>query len=592
MEFESVKKRKVRNKHQLIKPQFLSTRYLITCFGCIFVFLCFFLSSDKISTLSVRSDSLRPSLLRVPSLSVLSSMDSFHRSLHNGRIASLTVQDRVQFPDHLLLIVSRRISKGEKTILCVYHGVKEETLALPSISNDEFDEFRSFVRCPNAPLNYSSSVDLRFHGDLVMKKKQRYSEEKVYDWARIGYEAVIDGDTVVVFVKGLTRRPHKESDPSYYKCQFKIEKEEDDDEDEVLVSQAVSAAQEVVRCVLPERLKLNQEHSVRVSVINIDPRGRSMTPALPSVARIYGSDLIEKKEEEKKKSGVKLKHELCVCTMLWNQAPFLREWIMYHSWLGVEKWFIYDNNSDDDIREEIEFLNEEGYNVSRHVWPWIKTQEAGFSHCAVRAKEECNWVGFFDVDEFYYFPRHHSRGLPTQNALSSLVSNYTSWDLVGEIRTDCHSYGPSGLTTVPSQGVTVGYTCRQAFPERHKSIIRPESLTSSLLNEVHHFQLREGIGHMSLLENVVVVNHYKYQVWDTFKAKFYRRVATYVVDWQENVNQGSKDRAPGLGTEAIEPPDWRRRFCEVWDTGLKDLVLSNFADQVTGYLPWQRQQQE
>ncbi|KAG2257416.1 hypothetical protein Bca52824_076710 [Brassica carinata] len=566
MEYENGKKRKVRNRqqHQQTKPQFSSLRYLTISLCCFFVLL-FFLSSNRIS---VRSDSLRPSL-RLPALSILSSME---RSLHGRLFPPLRVEDRVQFPDHLLLILSTKIEKSvKKDIVCVYHrGRKEETLALPSISSDELDEFRSIVRCPNAPLNYSSSsVHVRFRGDKREREKQ---SEKVHDWSKVVYDAVVDSDadTVVVFVKGLTRRPHKESDPSNYKCQFETRVE-------VLVTRALAAAQEVVRCVLPESLKLNPE-PFRVSV---RVRGRS-TPALPSVARIHGSDSIEKVK----------KHELCVCTMLWNQAPFLREWILYHSWLGVERWFIYDNNSDDDIQEEIKLLNSESYNVSRHVWPWIKTQEAGFSHCAVRAKSECNWVGFFDVDEFYYFPTHRSQGLPSKNALSSLVSNYTSWGLVGEIRTECHSYGPSGLTSVPSQGVTVGYTCRQANPERHKSIIRPELLTSSLLNEVHHFQMREGVGHVSLVESVAVVNHYKYQVWDTFKAKFERRVATYVVDWRENQNQGSKDRAPGLGTEAVEPVDWKRRFCEVWDTGLKDLVLSSFADQATGYLPWQRQQQE
>ncbi|CAH8349853.1 unnamed protein product [Eruca vesicaria subsp. sativa] len=573
MEYEmNGKKRKVRNRQQQQpKPQFLSLRYLTICLCCFFVLL-FFLSSNRIS---VPSDSLQPSL-RVPALSVLSSMEL---SFHGRLFPPLRVEDRVQFPDHMLLILSSRIETRVKDLVCVYHGGgrKEETLALQSISSDELDEFRSIVRCPNAPLNYSSSVDVQFRGDLV-KKKQSLPDEKVHDWSKVSYEAVVDsdGDTVVVFVKGLTRRPHKESDPSNYKCQFETTSLG------VLVTQALAVAQEVVRCVLPESLKLNQE-PFRVSVIHVDPRGRS-NPALPSVARVYGSDSVEKK------SGVvKVKHELCVCTMLWNQAPSLREWIMYHSWLGVERWFIYDNNSDDDIQEEIELLNSESYNVSRHVWPWIKTQEAGFSHCAVRAKDECKWVGFFDVDEFYYFSTHHSQGLPSKNALSSLVSNYTSWGLVGEIRTECHSYGPSGLTSVPSQGVTVGYTCRQAYPERHKSIIRPEMLTSSLLNEVHHFQMREGVGHVSLVESVAVVNHYKYQVWETFKAKFERRVATYVVDWRENQNQGSKDRAPGLGTEAVEPVDWRRRFCEVWDTGLKDLVLSSFADQVTGFLPWQRQ---
>ncbi|KAF9620625.1 hypothetical protein IFM89_013651 [Coptis chinensis] len=50
------------------------------------------------------------------------------------------------------------------------------------------------------------------------------------------------------------------------------------------------------------------------------------------------------------------------------------------------------------------------------------------------------------------------------------------------------------------------------------------------------------------------------------------RVAAYVTDWKENQNEGSKDRATGLGTEAIEPPNWPLQFCEVWDTRLKDFV--------------------
>nr|AFK45224.1 unknown [Medicago truncatula] len=113
-------------------------------------------------------------------------------------------------------------------------------------------------------------------------------------------------------------------------------------------------------------------------------------------------------------------------------------------------------------------------------------------------------------------------------------------------------------------------------------------LDTSLLNVVHHFQLKEGYDYYNMPEGSAIVNHYKYQVWESFKQKFYRRVATYVADWQEDQNKGSKDRAPGLGTEAIEPDNWRLRFCEVWDTGLKDYLLSYFAHPVTGLMPWEK----
>ncbi|KAE8697117.1 hypothetical protein F3Y22_tig00110633pilonHSYRG00110 [Hibiscus syriacus] len=75
-------------------------------------------------------------------------------------------------------------------------------------------------------------------------------------------------------------------------------------------------------------------------------------------------------------------------------------------------------------------------------------------------------------------------------------------------------------------------------------------------------------------------------LWEVFK-EFYRRVATYVVDWKDDQNAGSKDRAPGLGAKPVEPDDWSSRFCEVTDTGLKDMVLQNFGDPENSLLPWQ-----
>ncbi|CAL1410693.1 unnamed protein product [Linum trigynum] len=71
------------------------------------------------------------------------------------------------------------------------------------------------------------------------------------------------------------------------------------------------------------------------------------------------------------------KYELCACTMLWNQASVLKEWVMYHSWLGVERWFIYDNNSDDGIQDVADELNTRNHNVSRHVWRGSKRRRQG-----------------------------------------------------------------------------------------------------------------------------------------------------------------------------------------------------------------------
>ena len=573
------------------QAHYFSLRSFVLCLS--FLVFLLFLSADRFPLGPASFHPvLKASTLLSSSTTSSSILDSFNSN--NNRFLPILVNDRVLFPDHVLLIVSNQIVQAQD-LDCVYYskfnGSDELVKARPALSAEQYGAFRSIVRCPIPEANYSGVVDLRrrvgdvAESDWSLRVKSNQSSQTVHSWEKVVYEAVLDGDTAVLFVKGLNLRPHRRSDPTRFSCHFGFGNWGGENEGFVLTTEAVTAAQEVVRCLLPRSIKNMPERAqgIRVTVSHRSSRARVHEPPIGSVAKIYGP----KAEEVRRDKG---KYELCVCTMVWNQAQALREWIKYHAWLGVERWFIYDNNSDDGIEDVIKEL--EFYNVSRQSWPWIKAQEAGFSHCALKARDECNWVGFFDVDEFFYFPygfRHlKGKGLPGHNYLKSMVANFSSSKTVAEIRTECHSFGPSGLSSPPEQGVTVGYTCRLQSPERHKSIVRPDLLDSSLLNVVHHFLLREGFRHLNVIESRVVINHYKYQVWDTFKAKFYRRVATYVVDWQKDQNKGSKDRAPGLGTEAIEPPNWRLRFCEVWDTGLRDFVLAYLADPVTGSLPWQR----
>lgn len=599
----------------ILPSRLFSVRSLVLCLSFL-IFLCFLSYEVRID-----SSTFRPVLV-VSSLSLSSSssdtVHNFDKLLLSSSLP-LKIENRILLADHVLLLVKNDgfLSKNQE-LECVYGKkkfllggsrndsvIEEEGESLSGIAKqkafsvDEYDEFRLIVRCPLPPANYSAMVNLQRVGRNGLELENRFwpkSNILVHSWENVAYAASLDGNSVVVFVKGLNLRRDRESDPSQFSCHFGLGNWENSTKFR-FTTKAVTAAQEVVRCLLPRIIQKNPEKAqgIRVTVgVTHYVHGRIREHVIvPSVAKIFSSKSVDENREREKKSAGK-KYELCACSMVWNQASALREWIMYHAWLGVEKWFIYDNNSDDGIKEVIEELDQEGYNVTRHVWPWIKTQEAGFSHCALRAKDQCNWISYMDVDEFFYFPysspRHQSfrkSGYAGQGSLRGLVTNFST-STIAEIRTSCHSFGPSGLSSAPPQGVTAGYTCRLQSPERHKSIVRPEAIDATLLNVVHHFHLKRGFRYLNLPQSTAVINHYKYQVWDVFKAKFYRRVATYVADWQDNQNEGSRDRAPGLGTEAIEPPNWSQQFCEVWDTGLRDFVLANLVESSNGLLPWER----
>lgn len=54
---------------------------------------------------------------------------------------------------------------------------------------------------------------------------------------------------------------------------------------------------------------------------------------------------------------------ICVCIMIFNGVKFLKEWVYYNYYLGVEKFYFYDNNSEDNFDEVIEGLR--SFNIKK-----------------------------------------------------------------------------------------------------------------------------------------------------------------------------------------------------------------------------------
>ena len=59
-----------------------------------------------------------------------------------------------------------------------------------------------------------------------------------------------------------------------------------------------------------------------------------------------------------------------------------------------------------------------------------------------------------------------------------------------------------------------------------------------------------------------------------------------MADWADRQAMGSQDRTPGLGTQAVEPSDWKDRFCEVRDermtAGLKEVRAGKLLGSLDG----------
>lgn len=523
------------------------------------------------------------------------------------------IEDVIRFDYEVLVLVrvSSRTEFPSKEILeCRYGGVTDfayrKAMAVHHLSSD-----RVAVLCGAPPEHLS------WHVDSILIEVDQYREirsrrrstlpELPLQWnsTRVTYEVFPTNGDVVVLVHGInhTRGAHLPEISEHERLQqFQCVYGGHFD------TPVTAQAQEVFRCPHPPihlvhhftgmKISVKFEGNVLPSVAYYRPLEMEPEDRHPTLFGSAGRKLLE----PSRSSPAAQKHHICSCTMINNGAKFLKEWVYYHSHLGVEKFFLYDNNSEDGLEDVVASLGR--FNVTRKSWPWVKTQEAGFSHCSLMAAPECTWMLFTDIDEYLFpnerfleseslapaevpaginAPEMSLAGAQSSSILATFIEEAVTVrdavvdGVVGQISTFCHNFGPSGFRVSPPHGVTQGYTCRLKKMERHKSIVLLSAIEDNLANVIHHFTLKPGYGSKLMKPSVAVINHYKFQVWDEFKTKFHRRAATYVADWTEDRNHQSKDRVPDLGIKAVKPADWESRYCEV-----QDYALRNYTQRVFG----------
>ncbi|CAN8276491.1 unnamed protein product [Cochlearia groenlandica] len=511
---------------------------------------------------------------------VINGQDSIHRYNQSNGYKRKIKSDAVLWPGWDLMVI---VSPEEKNVTppftaddydytCFYPNGEKSAARFAAIL--PFTN-RAAFRC-NLPGEY------RHHHPiptpiLASSKSFRISPETRWLdlplWNFVVFEAISTENDVVLFVKGPNRGLGSNKPPESFRCVFGGGEEESDSAVRTTVT---SSVQEVFRCPFPN---VTIDSPIKVYLETV-PTKTEEKKTIPSVA--YFSPKRKLTKHNKNKSL------LCATTMVYNVAKYLREWVMYHATIGIERFIIYDNNSDDELNDVVSILNKEGYDVTKVLWLWPKTQEAGFSHAAVYGNDTCTWMMYIDVDEFLFSPVWSNQTKPSNQLIRSLLPlNQTT---IGQVSFKSLEFGPSNQTEHPRGGVTQGYTCRREEEQRHKSIVRLDAVEHSLYTAIHHFGIKGEYEWRVEDTEEGVVNHYKYQAWSEFKAKFKRRVSAYVVDWTRVSNPKSRDRTPGLGFRPIEPEKWAQKFCEVVDVRLKKLTKKWFGyREKNGYrMAWQK----
>lgn len=91
--------------------------------------------------------------------------------------------------------------------------------------------------------------------------------------------------------------------------------------------------------------------------------------------------------------------ELAIVACLRNEARYVEEWIAYHTVVGVEHFFLYENNSEDDIRHVLKRYIAHGL-VTLIDFPIGGAQVPAYRHALHCFSASTTWLAAIDLDEF------------------------------------------------------------------------------------------------------------------------------------------------------------------------------------------------
>ena len=106
-----------------------------------------------------------------------------------------------------------------------------------------------------------------------------------------------------------------------------------------------------------------------------------------------------KLRREIKRTTKSPEHYLSVAVIAKNEGRYFQEWLDWHISKGVEKFYVYDNDSTDNTQEVLQPYIEKGI-VEYTAFPGYRRQLAAYDDCLKKHRFDTRWLAIIDMDEF------------------------------------------------------------------------------------------------------------------------------------------------------------------------------------------------
>ena len=228
------------------------------------------------------------------------------------------------------------------------------------------------------------------------------------------------------------------------------------------------------------------------------------------------------------------KYRISICGIFKNESSFLKEWMEYHIMIGIDHFYMYNNNSEDDYLSVLQPYIDNGY-VTLIQWTKEHAQMEAYKHFFEHYGQETQWMTFLDIDEFFV-PRY-------KDDINDWIQDYEKYPV---ILVYWKMFGTSGLVKHNYDMLTIEqYVVSHDgfFTHKGKCIVNMDYPIAFYNEMTHHntniryrlfgFNLRVGpvnmfkrfvIGPYSLswlgeTKPTIQINHYWSKAWDIYDEK-------------------------------------------------------------------------
>ncbi len=245
-------------------------------------------------------------------------------------------------------------------------------------------------------------------------------------------------------------------------------------------------------------------------------------------------------------------HTVAACLIVKNEAPYLLEWVAYHRVIGVEFFYIYDNESTDGTAQILASLQRAGI-IEVISWPTIpghSPQVMAYNDACKRFNQESEWLAFIDADEFIL---PHADG-----AVRDFLAKYP--EDVGAVGINWKVFGASGhMTKTPGLVMERFLQCsdeKLSVNRCIKTIARPKSVKWF---EVHHCHLSEGKRYIDPLQREVKKAIHAFSSHETIQINHY---------YTKSKEEWDLKRVRGRATKQADDPEKYRKDVEFYNHDL------------------------